>query len=88
MENKEESAVKRRRNERPERKRREVIKLPSKEIRFDRIDHYPAVNKNPSRNKCRLEGCTLKTNHFCIKCNVYLCIKEGKNCFLDFHTSP
>lgn len=67
-------------------KRREMTKLPSKEMRYDRIDHLPGVRANKSRNRCRFEGCPLKTNHFCMKCKVYLCIKEEKNCFVNFHT--
>lgn len=67
-------------------KRKRTIKLPSEEIRYDRIDHFPAIRHNKSQNRCRLESCSLKTNHYCTKCRVYLCIKEEKNCFVNFHT--
>lgn len=80
-----EKGKKRSRDVKPYGKRREVTKLPSKDIRYDRIDHLPGVHVTPSRNRCRCEGCILKTNNFCMKCKVYLCIKEGKNCFVDFH---
>lgn len=65
----------------------QTIKLPPKEKRYDRLDHFPGILRKKSMNKCRNEKCSLKTNYFCMKCNVYLCIKETKNCFLDFHTN-
>lgn len=67
-------------------KRKGTIKLPAEEIRYDRTEHLPGICHNKSQNRCRLEGCSLKTNHFCLKCGVYLCIKEKKNCFVVFHT--
>lgn len=67
-------------------KRKQMVKLPSEEVRYDRTDHLPGKHQSKSQNRCRLESCSLKTNHFCTKCGVYLCIKEDKNCFVDFHT--
>lgn len=58
---------------------------PSAEKRFDGLEHFPAAESNLKRTRCKLENCTLRTNNYCIKCNVHLCIKPGKNCFLDFH---
>lgn len=72
--------------ERTVRKRRQATDMPSKELRYDRTDHLPEVRKSKSRNRCRYESCDLKTNNFCIKCEVYLCIKDGKSCFANFHT--
>lgn len=60
--------------------------MPPYQIRFDRIDHLPEIRASKSRNRCRREACTLKTNNFCVKCKVYLCNKEGRSCFKDFHT--
>lgn len=66
--------------------RSKMTKKPPKEIRYDRTDHLPGYHANPSRRRCRLEGCSLKTNYYCIKCNVNLCVEE-KNCFIAFHTA-
>lgn len=68
-----------------DKKHGKITKKPPNEIRYDRTDHLPAVRENKSRNKCRLEGCKLKTNNYCIKCHMYLCIKEKNNCFVAFH---
>lgn len=62
---------------------------PATEIRYDGMNHFPAIIHNPNRTRCKMEGCSLRTNHYCIKCNVHLCIKEEeKNCFLAYHTPP
>lgn len=66
-------------------KRRRMVKKPSAENRYDKIDHLPSTQRNTSQNRCRMEGCMLKSNFFCLKCKVYLCIKEKKNCFANFH---
>lgn len=59
---------------------------PTFDVRYDRMDHFPDNESNPSRTRCKMEGCSLRSNFFCIKCKVHLCIKPGKNCFLQFHT--
>lgn len=79
---------KRRRDVKPDSTRKKITKMPPKEIRYDRIDHLPGVQAKRSGNRCRREGCALKTTNFCTKCGVYLCIKDRKNCFVDFHTLP
>lgn len=59
----------------------------TKTLRYDQMNHFPAVIRSESRNRCKMEGCNLKTNHYCIKCNVHLCIKPNeRNCFLFYHT--
>lgn len=55
------------------------------ENRFDRMDHLPGVNTK--RNRCRLKGCSLKTNNYCMKCQKHLCIKQKNNCFFKYHNS-
>jgi len=60
---------------------------PSKDLRFDNVDHMPVIG---TRHRCKIESCQLKTFIYCRKCNVYLCIVPGKidrNCFLAYHTN-
>lgn len=56
---------------------------PPKCKRFDDTGHYPVVDAHPTR--CKLEHCKLKSNVLCLKCNVHLCLKLGRNCFHQFH---
>lgn len=53
--------------------------VPTEDVRFDSIDHFPAFSK--FRQRCTL--CIKnKPLSFCVKCNVYLCCNKNKNCFL------
>lgn len=54
-------------------------------VQFDRLDHLPDIESKPSRTRCKLKGCNLKTNFYCIKCKKHLCIKK-QNCFVQYHT--
>lgn len=60
---------------------------PSQKVRYDGKNHLPDVDGETNPTRCKNEGCPLQTKHFCIKCNVHLCIKPGKNCFIKFHTT-
>lgn len=55
---------------------------PKFKSRFDEKAHYPAADTKQVR--CKLEGCTLKSVFYCMKCKVHLCIKKN-NCFYHFH---
>ncbi|KAK8373779.1 hypothetical protein O3P69_015690 [Scylla paramamosain] len=57
--------------------------IPEDDIRKDGIGHFPAFSAN--RATCKLPGCKSKVRMYCLKCNVYLCCDQKKNCFLDFH---
>lgn len=59
---------------------------PAEEVRYDNIGHLPQVDHNKNPTRCKLEGCTLKSHIFCIKCMVHLCLKMDKNCFMKFHS--
>lgn len=61
---------------------------PSISIRFDKIDHLPDITTY--RVRCKNQRCGKKTQVFCSKCMVHLClcIKEKRNCFKDFHHLP
>lgn len=64
-------------------KRRTKINLEDS-VRYDLFGHFPDIDRS-KRMRCKNDGCQLKTSVFCIKCNVYLCFVEGRNCFKHFH---
>ena len=49
--------------------------------------HLPLMSDKQYSMRCRSHGCIYKTKVKCTKCNVYLCMVAGPNCFYDFHTS-
>ena len=57
--------------------------LPSNDTRYDQLGHWPNPTKD-NRSRCRFckDGFS---KIFCSKCKVYLCLREGKNCFVDYH---
>lgn len=59
-----------------------VADRPDDATRYDLVGHFPTFT---SKGRCR--NCTKnQTKFFCHKCNARLCVIEGRNCFLDFHT--
>lgn len=67
--------------------KRHVTPVPPVSVRTTCAVHIPEmVNlKNPMR--CREKGCSGKSRVRCMKCDVYLCLQTGRNCFATFHTS-
>lgn len=55
-------------------------------IRYDGFDHFPEYSKN--RLRCKLESCNSKSQVFCSKCNVHLCLNLNHNCYLEYHMKP
>ena len=57
--------------------------LPCDEARFDQLGHWPEPT-NGKRQRCRYcsDGFS---KIYCSKCKICLCLREGKNCFKDFH---
>lgn len=53
-------------------------------MRYDGMQHLPKWSEN--RLRCKLESCSVKSNIFCVKCNVHLCMNKNNNCFLEYHT--
>jgi len=61
--------------------RHEIAPRPYTEIRYDKTDHCPTFTK---KGRCR--HCSAgQTSIICLKCNVRLCLIEGRNCFQQFH---
>lgn len=67
-----------------QRKSNQGLPMPEDDIRFDHLGHLPQVGT--SRHMCKQVDCKSRIVTFCIKCNVYLCIKQEKNCFVSFHS--
>lgn len=66
-------------------KRRAVVPLTSREMRFDGFGHLPQhMDEDKYHSKCRLPNCNGKTKIKCVKCKLYLCV--NKNCFMSYHT--
>lgn len=66
-------------------KERKTEKRPDHFIRYDQLSHFPEIDENSIAVRCKKEGCTFKTNVFCVKCKVHLCFIKGRNCFRCFH---
>lgn len=60
---------------------------PIPEVRQDLLDHMPHLDGNKEGKRCKNRLCNQKTHFYCDKCNVHLCIKKDRNCFVTFHRS-
>lgn len=65
--------------------KRVVEERPPQAVRYNNTGHYPEVDGKQHGSRCKLEHCKLKSNVYCIKCGVHLCLKSGHNCFHHFH---
>lgn len=54
-------------------------------VRYDCLSHWPQIDSNKNASRCKNESCTFKTHFYCSKCNVHLCIRQNRNCFMQFH---
>ncbi len=55
---------------------------PCDEVRFDGTKHWPIFSESVLRCKHCKAG---KTSMKCSKCELSLCCKSDRNCFVDFH---
>ncbi|KAF8778934.1 PiggyBac transposable element-derived protein like [Argiope bruennichi] len=58
-------------------------KEPPKDIRFDRIDHWPEHSTNKQR--CKMLNCKGFTRVQCMKCSIPLCFYKREELFRDYH---
>ena len=59
-----------------------TVPMPNEVARFDQLGHWPEHQSN--RGRCR--NCKSGYSQvFCSKCKVCLCLRNGSNCFKDFH---
>lgn len=57
---------------------------PTKDVRTDKIDHWPKFMDK--RERCKMPSCKGFTYIKCTKCTVYLCLNRNNNCFTNYHT--
>lgn len=60
-------------------------KHPVDDIRFDGLYHPVSMLENTQKRECKVKGCTSKTQFFCKKCHLHLCVTKTKNCFNAYH---
>lgn len=48
------------------------------------FEHWPLLDKNQSRSRCKKAGCDGFTHIFCLICETHYCITSTRNCFA-FH---
>ena len=57
-------------------------------VRLQPGNHLPSASAGRLRCKlCYSRRVTNKTHVFCSVCNVHLCLRPGRNCFLEWHTA-
>nr|XP_037877072.1 piggyBac transposable element-derived protein 3-like [Bombyx mori] len=59
---------------------------PSQAKKYDGYDHLPCFESIDNPRACRMENCKSRSKIRCVKCDVYLCLKRGQNCFAAYHT--
>lgn len=60
---------------------------PSKDVRYDGIDHWPVPTSSEKQARGRCSLCPKGVSGFrCTKCNVFLCLKNKQMCFVQYHT--
>lgn len=59
-------------------------KQPIDDIRYDAMNHFPKMLPNTEKRFCKLCKKS-RTQFFCEKCHLHLCITTAKNCFSDYH---
>ncbi|XP_037526438.1 piggyBac transposable element-derived protein 3-like [Rhipicephalus sanguineus] len=62
-----------------------VVPLPSPSVRNLSASHMPEIVDQKSASRCRNPGCCERTKFRCCKCNLFLCLTAGRNCFKAFH---
>ena len=67
-------------------KRSKCETRPASEVRYDLIEHIPDHDLKTERTRCKLTGCKNKSNFFCLKCKIHLCLTRERNCFKKFHS--
>lgn len=64
---------------------RRMTRDPSMERRTQGADYLPEVTKGIQK-RYAMKKCKKKSTVYCIKCNVYLCLVDERNCFRKYHT--
>lgn len=72
-------------NDLPIRRHYRPANKPSDAKRYDGYDHFPVFDEIKAPRMCRHESCSSRTKIRCEKCDTYLCISRGKDCFKSYH---
>lgn len=64
---------------------RRMTRDPSLERRTQGAAHLPEATIGIQKRRA-MKKCKKKSTVYCIKCNVYLCLVDGRNCFRKYHT--
>lgn len=54
---------------------------PPHNQRYDQRGHFPKTDERKNGTRCKKEGCVSRTHFYCVKCDVHLCIANGKDRF-------
>lgn len=65
------------------RKKKSAVPRPTLMVQKDGFEHWAILDEK--RNRCKAQGCQSFTKFKCEKCNLYLCITNGRNCYKAFH---
>jgi hypothetical protein len=68
----------------PKRRKREAHSSISSMARLDGIEHWLEVQRNV-RLRCKNDRCSMKSNVYCTKCQVHLCLNLARICFKNYH---
>lgn len=68
-------------------KSRARVQQPPAALRLNQVGHLPEIPTPATKNRCRYPGCKSNVARIrCVKCNVFLCVNEERNCFKLYHT--
>ena len=52
-------------------------------MRLDQKGHWPVYRAG--MGVCRVVGCTSKTHWSCMQCNIFGCLNQKRDCFVQLH---
>ena len=63
-----------------------ILRLLSLQVRLDKYDHRVEwAQTKKERRRCRVQNCAMKTQVYCQKCKVSLCMQKTRNCWDIWH---
>ena len=65
----------------PKMGRRPTVTLPCKETQYDQESHWPVKERRGRCRHCKDGYSTI----YCSKCKICLCLRDGRNCFVEYH---
>ena len=68
------------------RRRTRTVEIPAVPQRTAAAKHLPEMTEVNNSMRYRMHGCRGKSKVRCVACNIFLCMRADRNCFLKFHT--